>query len=409
MNFPTELREGLAIALDAIRSNKLRSVLTTLGIVIGVVTVTLMGMAIEGLNKAFVRNISFIGADVLYVSRFDWFIDSHEEWIKAQKRRRITSSQGQALERRLTLAKAVAPVCETERPVEYKKRRSEGVRVVGATEQLLFTSSVGVGQGRFLSPAEVQGGRPVCVIGTDVATNLFKLESPLGKSIRVGGSDFEVVGIMEKQGSFLGLVSLDNQVIVPLRQFTTSFWNDPDCMIQVKAKDISFLEEAREEVRMAMRNIRRLRPGEPDDFAINQQEQFIKIFQRLGGTIASVGLFVTGLSLFVGGIGIMNIMFVSVAERTREIGVRKAIGARRRTIMTQFLIEAAGICLIGGLIALGIAFGLMFVVRRFMPVTMSPTIVAIALGVSVLTGVLSGYFPALRASRMNPVDALRNE
>src|SRR5262249_28622865 len=148
----------------------------------------------------------------------------------------------------------------------------------------------------------------------------------------------------------------DNQVIIPLPQFTTEIWNWPNYTIQVKAKDLGQLEEAKEELRGAMRKIRRVPPNEPDDFAINQQDQFVKMFHRVRGTIAAVGIFITGLSLFVGGIGIMNIMFVSVAERTREIGIRKAIGAKRRNILIQFLIEAASICLLGGLIGLAIAW-----------------------------------------------------
>jgi putative ABC transport system permease protein len=205
------------------------------------------------------------------------------------------------------------------------------------------------------------------------------------------------------------MFSLDNQAVIPLKQFTMFYFNFPDYGIQVKAKEMEQLEEAKAELRSVMRNVRRLAPAEPDDFAINQQDQFVKMFQRVGGTIAAIGLFITGLSLFVGGIGIMNIMFVSVAERTREIGIRKAIGAKRRTILTQFLLEAASICLIGGFIAIVIAWLLTFAVRHFMPVTMSITVVGIALLVSLVTGVLSGFFPAWRAARMNPVDALRNE
>jgi putative ABC transport system permease protein len=409
MNLLTELREGLGISWAAIRANKMRSILTTLGIVIGIVTVTLMGTAIEGLNRAFLKNISFIGADVLYVSRFDWFIDSYEEWNRLQKRRPITLAQVNALEQRLTLAHAIAPEVDTQQSVHYKKRRSDSVRILGTTDELLKTSSVSVSLGRFLSPAEVDGGRPVCVLGSEVATNLFQRESPLGKRITIGQRPFEVVGVLEKQGSFLGLFSLDNQAVIPIKQFTMFFFNFPDYGIQVKAKEMQNLDEVKEELRSTMRNVRRLAPSEPDDFAINQQDQFVKMFHQLGGTIAAVGLFITGLSLFVGGIGIMNIMFVSVAERTREIGIRKAIGAKRRTILLQFLMEAAAICLIGGAIALVIAWALTFGVRRFLPATMSLNVVGIALLVSLVTGVLSGFFPAWRAARMNPVDALRNE
>ena len=409
MNFLTELREGLSISWSAIRANKMRSVLTTLGIIIGILTVTLMGTAIEGLNRSFMKSISVIGADVLYVTRFTWLNHSYEEWMKAQKRREITLAQATALERQLTMAGAVAPVAESEQRVQYKKRRSDSVAIIGTTEQLMNISSFSLAQGRFLSPAESEGGRPVCVIGSDVATNLFQGEEPLGKKITIGDHSFEVIGVMERQGSFLDGGSLDNQAIIPVNQFVTAFWNRPDYTIEVKVKSLAELEDAKEELRTVMRKIRHLAPGDPDDFAINQQEQFIQMFHQVAGTIATVGLFITGLSLFVGGIGIMNIMFVSVAERTREIGIRKAIGAKRRTILVQFLLEAATICLLGGLVGLGIAWPLTLLMQKFMPATMSPVIVSIALLVSLATGVLSGFFPAWRAARMNPVDALRNE
>jgi putative ABC transport system permease protein len=408
VNVFTELKEGLSISWGAIRANKMRSILTTLGIVIGVVTVTLMGTAITGLDRAFLKNISIIGADVFYVQRFDWFNDSQESWMKMQKRRKITLAQANALREQLTMARAVAPAADTDGPVRYGKRSSASVHIIGTTDDYLYTSSVGISLGRFISAGESAGGRPVCVLGCEVATNLFQRASPLGARVLVGDSTFEVIGVLEKQGTFLGLFSLDNQVIIPLAQFTAAFWRDPDYQIQVKVKALEQLDEAREELRAAMRRVRRVAPSEPDDFGINQQDMFVKMFHKLGGTIAAVGVFITGLSLFVGGIGIMNIMFVSVAERTREIGIRKAIGAKRRTILLQFLIEAASICLIGGCIGLAIAWPLTLLIQRFFPATMSLFIVSIAVLVSLFTGVLSGFFPAWRAARMNPVDALRS-
>ncbi len=407
MNVFAELVEGLGISWAAIRANKLRSVLTTLGIIIGIVTVTLMGTAIAGLDRAFLRNISTIGADVFYVERFDWFAGSHEAYIKMLKRRVITLAQANALRDQLTLARAVVPVTDAETTVRYGKRTSSSVEVLGTTDEYAITSGVGLSQGRFISATEAAGGRPVCVIGSELAAKLFQRAPPVGNRIRVGAASFEVIGVLEKQGSFLGLFSLDNQVIIPLPQFTGSFWNNPDYQIQVKVRELTQLDEAREELHAAMRRVRRLAPNQPDDFGINQQDQFVKLFHRLGGTIAAVGVFITGLSLFVGGIGIMNIMFVSVAERTREIGIRKAIGAKRRTILVQFLIEAACICLLGGLIGLGIAWPVTLGLQKFFPATMTLSIVAIAITVSMITGVLSGFFPAWRAARMNPVDALR--
>src|SRR5437762_12969537 len=309
----------------------------------------------------------------------------------------------------MTLARAVAPFVDARRPVKYKSRNSGGVTIIGTTEQFQFTSGSSVMQGRFLSAEEAEGGRPVCVIGSEVATNLFQNEPALGHKIKVGLQPFEVIGVLEKQGNFLGQFSLDNQVFIPVQQFLTGIWHNPDFEIQVKVADLKKLEDAKEELRGIMRKIRHVPPGKEDDFAINQQENFIKTFNRVAGTIATGGLFITGLSLFVGGIGIMNIMFVSVAERTREIGVRKAIGAKRRTILIQFLTEAATICLLGGLVGISIAWPMTRLINRFMPTHMSLKIIAIALLVSLITGVLSGFFPAWRAARMNPVDALRNE
>ncbi|MGN6555830.1 MAG: ABC transporter permease [Verrucomicrobiota bacterium] len=409
MNFFTELKEGLAISWDAIRANKLRSILTTLGIVIGIVTVTLMGTAIEGLNRAFVQSISFIGADVLYVQRSDWFVRSHAEWIQMQKRRKITLPQIDAFERQFTMAVAVAPSANTQETVKFEKRSADNVAIIGTTDQFLITSGVAIQEGRFLSAAESDGGRPVCVIGFTVATNLFQGASPLGSKIMIDDRPMEVVGVLEKHGGLLDTGGVDNQVMIPLPQFTAAFRRDPDYDLQVKIKNVEQLEDAKAELRATMRKVRRLSPTDADDFSINQQDQVLDLFHKVAGTIAAVGLFVTGLALFVGGIGIMNIMFVSVAERTREIGIRKAIGAKRRTILLQFLIEAASICLIGGIVALAIAWPLTLVMQKFLPASLSPTVVSIALLVSLITGLVSGFFPAWRAARMNPVDALRSE
>ena len=409
MNFFTELREGLSISFAAIRANKMRATLTTLGIVIGIVTVTLMGTAIEGLNQSFLQSVSSLGTDVLYVSKFNWITRTHAEWLAMQKRRNITLEQVEALRQQASFALAIAPTAEDNRPVRFKNRRSDSVNIVGTTEDYLLTSGAGIAMGRFMSAGEVEGGRPVCVLGSEVATNLFQRESPLGNRISLGPRTFEVIGVLEKQGTLLGSFSLDNRVVIPLKQWTTWLWSDPWLDVAVKVKDVSQLDEAREELRHVMRRIRRVKPGAPDDFSINQMDQFVEMFHRVAGTIAAIGLFITGLSLFVGGIGIMNIMFVSVAERTREIGIRKAIGAKRRTILLQFLIEAASICLLGGLIGLAIAWPVTFAIQKFLPATMSFSVMGIALLVSLVTGVLSGFFPAWRAARMNPVDALRAE
>jgi putative ABC transport system permease protein len=384
-------------------------VLTTLGIVIGILTVTLMGTAIEGLNRSFMNSISSIGADVLYVSRYSWFIQSYQEWVNAMKSPSVSFADVDALQRQMTLAAAIAPVAEDNVSVKYLKRGSSGVTVTGSTEQYQTMSGLNLSQGRFLSAAECDSGRPMCVIGSDLATNLFLNESPLGEKIFVQRHPFEVVGVLEKQGGFSESGGADNGIIIPLAQYTRVIDDSPDYTIQVKVKGLDQLDDAKEELRAVLRRARHIAPEDPDNFAINQQDEFLEMFHRVAGTIAGIGLFITGLALFVGGIGIMNIMFVSVAERTREIGVRKAIGAKRRTILLQFLIEAAFICLIGGVIALLIAWPSTLLLRKIMPAELSPVVVGISLIVSALTGVLSGFFPAWRAARMNPVDALRND
>ncbi len=406
MNFLTELREGLSISWSAIRANKMRSILTTLGIVIGIVTVTLMGTAIEGLNRAFVNSISFIGGDVLYVDRGSW-MQSYDEWQSARKRPAFSPADADDLAEELTLSSAVTSVGFSSQPVKYKKH-SGSVTVVGSTENLMYTMGFTVADGRFLSAAECNFGRTACVIGATVATNLFQRESPLGSKVVIGNIPFEVVGVLDKQGGLFG-DGIDNQVIIPLPELLMHFEDSPDLEIQVKVKDMDQVDDAKDELRSVMRRLRRLAPNEPDNFAINQSDQILSLFHAIGGTIAAIGLFVTGLSLFVGGIGIMNIMFVSVAERTREIGIRKAIGAKRRTILLQFLIEAASICLIGGVIALAIAWPMTLLMGKIMPAVLSLPVVGIALLMALVTGILAGFFPAWRAARMNPVDALRNE
>lgn len=411
MKLSAELDEGVRIAWDAIRGNILRSVLTTLGVVIGVVTVTLMAAAMEGLDRTFADAVSFLGTDVLYVDQREWFVDSQQKWETVRKRNKISMTQVRALERQLSGVKGMAPtVFHMVDAVRFQNRSSSRVTIIGTSEQFIITGGATLAAGRFMTRTEAYANRDVCIIGADVADKLFLAGSPLGHRIQVGSESLEVVGVLEKRGSVLGRITLDNQVILPIGKLASSFRRDPSCSIQVKAGDPAKLAELREDLRGLMRKIRRVPPGQPDDFAINQQDQLLERFGKVSTVIATSGFFITGLSLFVGGIGIMNIMFVSVAERTSEIGLRKALGARRRTILLQFLIEAACISLIGGFIALALAQVMVQFGRQFLAaLSLSPGVVGVALAVALSTGVISGFLPAWRAARMRPVDALRQD
>ncbi len=401
-----ELHEGLRISWQAILAGKMRSGLTTLGIIIGIVTVSLMAMAIQGLNQSFLRSISALGSDVFYIEKFPW--ESHHAWWKFRKRRDFELNDGRIIAKEARLAMGVSVESSGMWPVKYQNRSSSSVWVVGNNEQSALVRQLSVKEGRFFSEPEVSGSRPVCVLGADVADKLFPAESPLGRTIKINEKNFEVIGVLDKFGQFL-FGNMDNQVIIPITRFVSDFIRRPYVFFMVKVRDVRQMDEAKEELRGIVRKIRRVPPGAEDDFAINQQEILIQTFNRIAGTIAAVGLFITGLSLFVGGIGIMNIMFVSVAERTKEIGIRKAIGAKRRTILIQFLLEAASICLLGGLVALAIAYPASLIMKNYLPASLSPAIAAIGLLVSLLTGTISGFMPAYRAARMNPVDALRAE
>ncbi|MBE0557753.1 MAG: ABC transporter permease, partial [Proteobacteria bacterium] len=312
MHFLFELKEGLLISLRAIRANKMRSVLTTLGIVIGIVSVTLMATAIEGVNRAFDKSAAAFGTDVLYVQRFPWI--SNEDWSTFRNRPRLEVQNASAIERQSKLTDAVAPVLNTRRRVTHGDESMDFTFISGTTYQYTLVSGGTLADGRFFSAEESNGARPVCVIGATVGETLFTREDPIGKTIRVGGFPYTVVGIFEKQGGLFGEFTTDTRVFIPINSFQSKFGSRRrDVTIQVRVADLASMEDAKMELEGIMRKLRRIQPGKENNFNINQQEILTATFAPISLVIASIGLFITGLSLFVGGIGIMNIMFVSVS------------------------------------------------------------------------------------------------
>lgn len=407
MNFLFEIKEGLRIAFYAIRANKLRSVLTTLGIVIGIVSVTMMATAIEGVDRKFQESASAFGANVLYVQKFPWV--GHDDWSIYRNRRDIQLKVAEDIEQHATMVEAVAANVVTVRPAQFEERNMKNAFVTGTTDQYIYASGTTVSDGRFLSQEESNGGRPVCVIGANVVENLFPNQDPIGKFMKVGSLPYQIIGVLEKQGGLFGIFTSDNRVYIPLKSFMNQFGSKRDVTINIAAKKGADIEDVKEELRGIIRKSRGLKPSDADDFNLNEQEILVTTFSGFTAVIAAVGFFITGLSLFVGGIGIMNIMFVSVTERTKEIGIRKAIGAKRRTILIQFLIESSIICLLGGLLGLIISYPLSLLADKILPTAMPLSIVGIAIIISLVVGVVSGFLPAYRASRLNPVDALRYE
>ena len=404
-----ELKEGLAIAYNAITANKMRSILTTLGIVIGIVSVTLMGTAIEGLDRAFNKSISMVGADVLYLQKWPWF--TGDDWWKYRNRREISYKEALDFQKQMKGVEVVSygAGMGSGKGIRYKDNIMTNAVIVGSDDNYVRTLGAYPEIGRFFNSFESEGGRPVCVLGKEIADGLFPKEDPIGKYIKIKGYNFKIVGVLEKQGSLLGLFTLDTRIVIPFQQFVKMYGNKRSVQIVVKVGDKNKLDEAKEEARGLLRKIRRVPVWKGDDFAINQQDAVMKTFDTINMVISLVGLFITGLSLFVGSIGIMNVMFVSVTERTKEIGIRKALGAKRRTILLQFLIESATISLIGGLIGLIISYPISLIINQILPTAMPLSIILIAIFTSLIIGIISGILPAMRASKLDPVDALRYE
>ena len=412
MRWSIEIGQSLRIAYDAIVANKARGALTTLGIIIGIVAVILTMTAANGLQNTFKQSFASVGADVIYVSRMPWVRQG--DFFLYRNRPQLDLKMAAELEEKLRGKGIVNPTMDTSREVKYGSETQSGLRIVGTTEKQSLVASAQPELGRFLNEFDVTYKKNVAVIGTDVRDALFGTANPLNQVINIGRTKFRVIGVMEKQGgSFLGGPNFDRQIYIPITSYVKAYGGHRGRQgvdIAVKAPSKEALEDLEFEVMGEMRKIRKLRPTEDDNFSINKLDTLVGAFNNVMGVVLLVGLLVTSISLFVGGVGVMNIMFVSVTERTREIGIRKSIGAKPYSILMQFLFESAAICLLGGVIGIGVASVLTAVINEvLMPASVSFGILFTAVVVSIAVGVVAGLVPAFRGSRLNPIEALRYE
>jgi putative ABC transport system permease protein len=409
--FIYNLIESLAIALRALRANVRRAILTTLGIVIGIAAVATTMTASNGLANNFKESISAIGSDVLYISRMPWIITG--DFFRFRNRPQISYEQSEILARKLKNARAVNPSTATRRNVKFRSNVLEGVPIIGTTDKQIMLGNAVPERGRFLNGMDVHNRKLVCVIGKEIHEHLFGNLDPLQKDIKIGRYAFRVIGVMEKQGGsgFFGGPNLDRQVFIPITSFMKVYGSrNREFTVAVKAPSQEVMEDFRYELIGEMRKIRKLSPTEEDNFSINSMDSLLNAYNNVMGVVVIIGLIITSFSLFVGGVGVMNIMLVSVTERTREIGIRKAVGARRKLILTAFLLESCCICLVGGIIGLLLSFAIALLINKLlMPAAVSLPVVIIAILVSCAVGIISGIAPAMRASRLDPIKALQYE
>lgn len=405
------IESGL-IALQALRSHKLRAVLTTLGIIIGVVTVVGIISIIQGLNTGFKDQISNLGSDVLYIDRYPWVITDSDEWWRVHRRPRIREQQYEYIKEQSLHAAYVVPQITNRSAVSRGKHSLDRITLIGTNQHGLH---VGFGPqdlatGRFLSFVDVDRNRMVAVIGNKISETLFPEEDPLGERVTIGGRRFLVIGVLNEQGNMLGN-DMDSNVYVPHGAFVKTFGAWRSYTIAVKLRDPDAMENARIELAGLMRTARKLKPREENDFEINNQDMLLNFYNSITRSLWITAIGIGGISLLIGGIGIMNIMMVSVTERTREIGIRKALGATRWTIMLQFLIESIMVCLVGVILGMGFAAGLAKAVDAFtpLPAAISVSWAGLGIGFVLVIGILFGLWPASRAAKLNPIEALRYE
>jgi putative ABC transport system permease protein len=404
------LIETFRLALDALRAHKLRSFLTLLGVILAVLTLVTVMSVVAGLNFYVADRVANLGANVYVVDRFG-IITSEDEWIKAQKRPLLTLEEFQWVRANMKLASRVAAAGWVTIDIRSGNTLLENTRVTGATADYAELRNIGLASGRYITEADDLHHAPICFIGTDVAKKFFPNIDPVGKTIRAGTHTYEVVGVAEPIGSAFGQ-SQDNYMLIPLVTYYKEWHTQQDWLaIFVQAQNAEMMSASEDEARMLMRAYRHLGYNAKDNFAVLGSDSIMALWKQLTGNLFGVAVALTAVFLVVGGIVIMNIMLASVTERTREIGIRRSLGARRKHIMLQFMTESAVLAATGGIIGILLAYGIVALGRSATSIPMQTPLSAVILSLSVSTGVglFFGIYPAMRAAKLDPIEALRSD
>jgi putative ABC transport system permease protein len=405
------ISETVSMSLSSLWGSKLRSFLTLLGIIIGVLTIIAVVSIIQGLNNYVYTKMAFFGANDFSVSKFSMIGTSLEEFKRQLKRKDLTSAELAVIRERCRSCDLVGASVSTTQNVKYGSETLKDTEVRGVTHfDHLIGTVIELEAGRNIQKEDEDHSRSICVIGADVREKVFASLDPIGRWLKVGRQNLLVVGLGKKKGKVLGF-SQDNYVRIPITTFEKSYGSRRSLSINIHTRSQAQMAQAQEEVRTILRSWRKLRFNQPDDFSFQTSETFIQFYKTATSGIYFAMIAISSIALIVGGIVIMNIMLVAVTERTKEIGVRMAIGARRKDILRQFLIESSVIAALGGLIGilLGIGIAKIVTVATSMPSRAEPTSILIAILMSTSIGLFFGLYPANKAAKLNPIDALRSE